>query len=860
MALAPGTRVGPYEVRAALGAGGMGEVYRAHDSRLGREVALKVLPTAVASDPDRLRRFEVEARAAGALNHPGILAVFDVGQDDGIRYVVSELLEGETLRERLSMGGLPLRKGLEYAIQVAQGLSAIHEKGIVHRDLKPENLFITRDGRAKILDLGLAKLVEAAPKSGETDAPTRTHGATDAGMILGTIGYMSPEQVRGLRADARSDIFAFGCVLYEILGRRRAFQGETAAETMTAILRDEPPPLEEIDPTLPLALDRVVKRCMEKKPEERFQSALDVAFAMDALSTGSVRLPAGAAAMRMPRGRRGLWALGTAVALAALVALGIAVGQRLVEHEPIRYRQITFRRGTVGAARFSRDGQAILYSAAWEGRPTEIFSTRPDARESRPLGVANASLLSVSTTEMAVALDPRFQTSILVGGTLARVSLEGGTPRAMLEDVSGADWAPDGERLAVVHQVDDKWRLEYPAGTALYETDGFLANPAVSPDGDQVAFTDFSASDPGTCAIAVVDSARHKRTISGQLHGNSRPHWAHGGREVWFGSSDTSGTTSVFAVDVSSGRSRIVTRFPGVADMLDVGRDGRALLARVNARASIYARAPGATQETDLSWLDASNLADISADGRTLVFTESMVGGGVLYGVYLRRTDGSPAVRLGDGRAHALSPDGKWVLTTVITDRLHIMLLPTGAGEPREIAAEVVTDLRGGTWLPDSRRVIFAGNSRGEGVRLFMTDTAGARPEPIGPARLGPEFPVASPDGASVAVLSADGDLVVIPIAGGAPVTVAGAEPGELPIQWSADSRSLYVYRPDQLPARVYQVDVAGDRRRLFREIPIADPTGLEGRMTVVMTPDGASYAYSFARWLTEIFLVEGLR
>src|ERR1700683_245931 len=282
MNLASGTKLGPYEIVSLLGAGGMGEVYRARDSRLRREVAIKVLPQALSLDADRMRRFEQEALATAALNHPNILAVFDIGTSEGSPYVVSELLEGETLRERLRSGALPVRKALDYSLQIANGLAAAHEKGIIHRDLKPENLFLTKDGRLKILDFGLAKLIQSEP-SVQTSLRTVTHG-TEAGMVLGTAGYMSPEQVRGIAVDARSDIFSFGAILYEMLSGKRAFHGDTAADTMTAILKEDPPDLTETNRNISPALERIVQHCLEKNPEARFHSASDIAFDLEHLS------------------------------------------------------------------------------------------------------------------------------------------------------------------------------------------------------------------------------------------------------------------------------------------------------------------------------------------------------------------------------------------------------------------------------------------------------------------------------------------------------------------------------------------------------------------------------------------------
>ncbi len=854
MALPSGTRLGPYEVIGPLGAGGMGEVYRARDPRLSREVALKVLPGSVATDPSRLRRFELEARATGALNHPNILAVFDVGSHEGAPYVVSELLEGETLRERLDGGGLPLRKALDLAGQVAMGLAAAHEKGIVHRDLKPENVFITKGGRVKILDFGLAKLSgqrEREPAGSES--PTQTASGTDAGAVLGTVGYMSPEQVRGLPADARSDIFSFGAVLFEILTRRRAFRGETAAETMTAILREEPPSLEAIDPTLPPALDRVVKRCLEKRPEERFQSATDIAFAIEALSGVTARAPA----LTEPASRRIARSLGRALVALAIAVLAALAGWWLRQSPPLQYTQLTYRRGALWSARFAPDGQTIVYGAAWEGRPFELFSTRADSPLSRPLGITNADVFSISSAgEMAVVLEPTWQNTLPLG-SLAHVPLAGGAPRVMLEDVSGADYAADGKQLAVTRRAQGGWRLEFPVGEVLYETAAYLALPAVSPRADLVAFGEWR--EPGVATVAIVDLSGRKRELASDLRLQQGPVWVKDGKELWCAVLESgSGSSGLYAM-TTSGRKRLVATFPGAMQLVDVFRDGRALVTRAHYRGSVFARPPGSEREDDLSWLDGSNLADISSDGRTVVFSETLLGGGTHYSAYLRKTDGSPAVRLGDGRAYALSPDGKWVLATVSRARLEILLLPTGAGDPREIPSDVVDDFRGASFFPDSRRLVFAGNVRGQGPRLFSADVDGGAPQPIGPAGLELEYPLISPDGRSLAAVGAEGDVLLLPLGEGKPVPVSGAEPGEVPVQWSRDGRSLYVYRPDEIPARVFEVGITGGRR-LLREISVADPTGLQGRMTVSMTSDARSYAYSFMRFTSDLFLVEGLR
>src|SRR5215472_15144185 len=404
MALTSGTRLGPYEILAPIGAGGMGEVYRARDERLKRDVAIKVLPASYSQDADRLRRFEQEAQAAGALNHPNITAVHDLGSHEGAPYIVTELLEGETLRTRLSGGAIPVRKAVDYSVQLAKGLAAAHEKGIVHRDLKPENIFLTNDGRVKILDFGLAKLTQPEGQlAGQTNLPTAPAN-TEPGVVMGTLGYMSPEQVKGKPADQRSDIFSFGAILYEMLSGSRAFHRDSAAETMSAILREEPPDLSATNRNVQPGLERIVRHCLEKNPEERFYSARDIAFDLEALSATS-GVPAAASAAGVSKRRQLLPGLVLAAIVAAL-AIGYLVGKGRGTGAPPRFRQLTFRRGTVWSARFGSDGKTILYSASWEGEPTAMFVCSPESPESRPLGIPGADVLAVSATgDMAVSLE-----------------------------------------------------------------------------------------------------------------------------------------------------------------------------------------------------------------------------------------------------------------------------------------------------------------------------------------------------------------------------------------------------------------------------------------------------------------------
>ncbi len=522
MTLAAGSKLGPYEILSAIGAGGMGEVYKAKDPRLGREVAIKVLPASFSQDADRLRRFEQEAKAAGVLNHPNITAVYDIGTHDDAPYVVQELLEGETLRAVLSGGRVPPRKAIDYALQIAHGLSAAHEKGIVHRDLKPENLFVTKDGRLKILDFGLAKLTHQEEGNQATNFPTATAG-TEPGVVMGTLGYMSPEQVRGKPADPRSDIFSFGAILYEMLSGKRAFHGDSAADTMSAILREDPPDLSVTNQSISPGLERIVRHCLEKNPEQRFHSAHDVAFALDALSStsatgaGSVApIPAGG------RKRQLLPAAGLALALAA-VAIAYFLGRRAESRarpEGASFQQLTFRQQAIFSARFAADGKTIVFSAAPKGNSPELFVVRPEFPDPRPMGVRAVHLLSVSSRgELAVLTGAHYLAHNLFQGTLARMPLEGGAPRDVLENVREADWSPDGADLAVIREVNGKDRLEFPVGKVLFETGGYLSDPRFSPKGDRIAFFEHPWRYDDRGQVAVVDLAGKKTVLTGGYWG-----------------------------------------------------------------------------------------------------------------------------------------------------------------------------------------------------------------------------------------------------------------------------------------------------------------------------------------------------
>ena len=853
MTLSAGSRLGPYEIVAPLGAGGMGEVYRARDARLGRDVAIKILPERLATDADTLARFEREARAVAALSHPNILGIFDFGTDGAIVYAAMELLEGENLRERLSGAALPQRKAIDYALQIASGLAAAHEKGIVHRDLKPENVFVTREGRIKLLDFGLARVLPVGDAA-TSMAPTAALG-TEPGVVMGTVGYMSPEQVRGRPADHRSDIFSFGAILYEMLSGKRAFHGDSAAETMAAIAKEDPPELSTATPGVSPAMDGVVRHCLEKSPGERFQSARDLAFALQSVSGLSSK--SGAPIALKPSRRRWIArAFVAALGAAAVFFLGSNVGERRARPPAARFRRLTFRRGNVLIARFTPDGQNVVYSAAWDDRPTEIFVTRIGQPESRPLGIPNADLLSVSRKgELAIKRKKHNLYGTAGAGTLARVPLEGGAPREIAEDVDWADWSPDGSMLAVIRRIHGEAVLEFPIGKKLYGSATDISYPRISPRGDLIAFVE---DIDGRNAISVVDLAGRKKTLTTGWSFAADLVWPGSGREVWFDGVGQGRSQAIRAVSLI-GQVRVVAS--GVDLVVhDISADGRALVEREVARDGMYFGRIGDPVERELSWFEGSGVANLSADGKLVAFTETREGGGAVGTAYLRGTDGSAPVKLGEGQADDLSRDGKWVLVSIPSGPgKKFFRVSSGAGEPIPISIPGIT-VFGGGFTPDGTRIIFGGIQSGHGVRAYIADLDGQSPFAFTPENVnGPA--AANPDGKRLVLVGPTGRPTIYSFDGKEARELPATEKGDLPVQWSADGKSIYLRRQGELPAKVYRYDLDTGKRALWKEIMPADRAGVIFIDELRMTPDATAYAYSCARITSsDLYLVEGLK
>ncbi|MDL2716846.1 MAG: protein kinase [Acidobacteriota bacterium] len=780
MRFSPGTRLGPYELIGLLGAGGMGEVYRARDPRLNRDVAVKVLPSEVSSDSGRLRRFEQEARAAGALNHPNVLAVYDIGSHEGVPYAVSELLEGETLRDRLAEGALTPRKAVDFAVQIAHGLAAAHEKGIVHRDLKPENLFVTKEGRVKILDFGLAKLLE--PESVGSQAGT----GTAKNEILGTVGYMSPEQVKGLAVDHRGDIFAFGAVLYEMLSKRRAFQKETGAETLAAILTEDPPDLSAGDPGIPTSLSRIVRRCLEKRPEERFQSARDLGFGLEAYSGTSDGAPriALAAPTRTPPARRSWWIPGAITA--GLLLLG-SVGWQLRQRDyfwkdPLagaRFSRFTDWEGSELDASISADGKFVAFLADRDG-PFDAWVSQVGSGEflnltkGRYPSLANPIVHGVGFSGEGAHVwfrtnskDGRVHSVLLVptmggaprpflpnaveaawspdhnrilyytpdpGDPIFIADRNGGNPRQVCVEKPGVHqhyvtWSPDGRFVYFVRGIPpdemDIWRIASAGGVAerLTHHNSRVAYPILL-DERTLIYTAMREDGSGSGLYAMDVERRIPHAVSAGLE-----------EYVSVGAS----ATARRLVATVANPVRDLWRVPITDHVVDESAVSHFKLPTVRAAAPrfgagylLYLGSKGAADglwklkdgsEVEL-WKGSegvvANAPAVSPDGTEICFVVRSEGRGRLY---LMAVDGTNVRRVAESLevrgAPSWSPDGKWLAVAATEGKANpLFKVPVGGGTPVPLVDGVNSVISNPVWSPDGRFILYSEGQGSATVRL----------------------------------------------------------------------------------------------------------------------------------------------
>ncbi|MBL8115651.1 MAG: protein kinase [Acidobacteria bacterium] len=859
LALVPGQLIGPYEILAPLGAGGMGEIYRARDPRLSREVAIKVLPSSFAADADRLARFEQEARAAGQLSHPNLITVFDAGVAAGAPFLVLELLDGRTLRQLLDEGPLPPRKAAGLAAQAARGLAAAHAHGILHRDLKPENLFVTRDGRLKVLDFGLAK---RTPVSETGDDESTVAALTEEGTLLGTLAYMSPEQARRQPLDHRSDLFALGVVLYEMCRGRRPFRGATEADVLAAILREEPPALDaegsgDAAPAPP-GLARIVERLLAKDPEERFQQAADLAFALDSLIGGSGSGPAKAPSRARSKALVGV---GACAALLAAAAGGAFLAKLVVPDRAStlpEFRRTTFRNGRISGARFAPGGREIVFSAAWEGAPDALFAAIEGSPESRSLGGGPAVLAGVAPSgELALLLRP--QGRLGAEGTLARRPFAGEAVREIAEGIQAAAFRPDGTFAVVRTAANDVSQLESPPGTVLHQAPAprGLSNVAASPEGPALAFVEHDAQRGDLQGYVAEWTPEHGvRRLTPSFWSVTGVAFARDGREVLFSGAASEATSQgIWSVPLGGGPVRAVVTSPDSLVLHDVADDGRLLVAREISRIGMVVKGPDGATPRDLSWLDGSWIRDLSEDGSQVLFDEEGDGGGRKSGVYLRPLSGAPAVRLGDGTAVALSPDGRFVLARQrFLDPPRFVVYPTGAGETREIDLPGVSLRERGRFLRDGTAVVVSGNEPGKGLRCWEIPLDGTKGRPVSPEGAGCR--ITSPDGTTLAPPKGDARWTLVKRPDGEdPRKLPTLLEGDRPLRFSSDGRSVFLVS-GAAPGTLTRIELASGNRTVLATLPELPAAGLMVTTPPVLSGDGAAWGFTYLRLLSDLYVV----
>jgi eukaryotic-like serine/threonine-protein kinase len=882
MVLSAGTRLGPYEILGPLGAGGMGEVYRARDTRLDREVAVKILSDRHVGNPEARARFEREAKAVAALSHPNILALHDVGTSGDLLYAITELLHGSTLAERLLGPPLPLRKTVDFALQIARGLSAAHERGVVHRDLKPENVFVTGEGLVKILDFGLARAALPAAEGGVSRVAT-LGPATEPGTVLGTVGYMSPEQVRGQALDARSDLFSFGAVLYEMLTGRRAFQADTAADTMSSILREEPPEAAASGRAAPPALDRIVRHCLEKNPAERFQSARDLIFSLEAVASSwdsaegkaaVAAAPRATALRRVPIRALAILLLGGALGVAA----ALVWGQKPPGPPPI-LRTLTYS-GTDSDPSASFDGRLIAYASEREGRRRIWLKQHPGGDEvALTSGPDSLPRISPDGTQVLFVRHEQERDALF------RIPVVGGEPRRVLDDAYEGDWSPDGRRIVFLRRDDSTRSVSVGVADASGEGARIVATVAGrleyvrwSPAGNQVAMRRLEGENSPQVLLLVDVAEGSQRTLvppppSGAVSG---PAWSADGRALIFGQLESfvftnvaGGAARIVRQEIASSRAETLMWIPSPADVVDILGPGRLLMNIRSQRANLMEVPLGGTSAAAARgrWLTRGSSVDrqpaVSPDGRWVISSSNRAGNLDLWKLSL--SDGSlrrVTEDAADDWDPAFTPDGRSILwSSSRSGHFEIWMCDADGTRARQVTNDGF-DAENPTMTPDGLWVVYSSsNPEHSGLWKIHPDGSGA-------TRLVPgswSTPEVSPDGRWVVFRSQAVPRVL---------HVARVEDGELqpfPIEipgglftararWMPGGRALAFIALDTAGALGVQVQdfVPGRDTRTSRRILSAFDPELPVE-SFGIAPDGSRVIYSRYERSTALMLAEGL-
>ena len=841
-----------YRLTRELGHGGMATVYLAHDLRHDRKVAIKVLHEDLGATLGPAR-FLAEIKTTAKLQHPHILPLLDSGQVGELLYYVMPYVEGETLRARLTRETqLPIEDAVRIALEVADALSFAHGHGIVHRDIKPENILL-QGGHALVADFGIALALQEAGG----------RRLTQTGISLGTPQYMSPEQAMGDKSvDARSDIYALGAVTYEMLTGEPPFPGSTAQAVVARVLSTEPQRPALMRKTIPPNVEATVLKALAKLPADRFESATRFA---EALSRPEPSAPSrsivvgGHGSGAWLRDRRSLAVI--AVAVAALASTAWLLWRQVAivwTPTAVTFSQKTFRREAIFTSRFAPDGKTIVYSAAAEGTDPRLYVIRPDYPEPQSFGPPSTHLLAVSSrSELAVLLRPTFVAHRVFYGMLARMPVGGGAPREILDEVRDADWSPDGAQLALIHEVEGRDRLEYPIGKRLYESSGYLSDVRVSPQGDAIALIDHPSrwDDRGDVVRIGLDGRRH--VLATGFWGLEGLAWSPDGRSVLFSGAAQGGMYQVHAAAVG-GNVRQPLPSAGSLTLHDVARTGQWLVTRdeLPVRLSFVGR--GADRSRDLSWLDQSTMPHLSADGELLAFSDQGAFAGPNYAVMVRKTDGSPAVKLGEGVPTDVSRDNAWVLAMVPSTPGRLMMYPAGAGQPRQLDRG---ELRSHTWAElfrDGKRVLECGsNARGES-RCYVRPIDGGALTPVTPDGTGEGH--ISPDGRFVVAQMLGARSRIFPVDGGAAREFPAVTTTDHVLRWSPDGRSIWVQGASNLGTHIDQVDVATGRRSPLVVIEPATRSGLLEIDLPTVADDPRIYAYVLLIHESRTFVVDGAR